>query len=89
MNYSWTQKTTQHGLLIEMRLQHVGESSILKVSDRVSDQSGWFINNNNPRVFINNFNRDGFWIEQLVGRLNKTQRNTLPREDSRDGGAAI
>jgi hypothetical protein len=75
-------KSSEGSLPIQMTLEDIGQSSILKISHRMCNKAGRFIDNDQPWIFVDNRDKDRFWIQQLVGRLNQPKGNTLASKDA-------
>ena len=82
MDDTGAKKSSDGSLPIQMTLEDIGQSSILKISHRMCNKARGFVDNDQPWIFVDNRDKDRFWIQQLVGRLNQTKGNTLASKDA-------
>jgi hypothetical protein len=73
MDDAGAKKSFYRRLAIQMTLQNVRKSPILKISHWMSHKPGWLIHDNQPGILVNNRNDDGFRVQQFVRRLEQTK----------------
>jgi hypothetical protein len=82
MDDTGPKKSSEGSLPIQMTLEDIGKSPVLKISDGMCDKAGGFIDNDQPWIFVDNRDKDRFRIQQLVRRLNQPKGNTLASKDT-------
>ncbi len=77
MNDTRAQQSGQPGLLIEVKLQGIGQRVILIVATRVSNLADRFVHHNQPRIFVENLHRHLTGRHSFVGRFDQANLDTL------------
>jgi len=67
-------------LFVEIRLEGIGQCAFAEVSHGVRDQAGRLIDDQYPRVFVNDIQWDAIRRQQLVGRFQQSHGHSLPSE---------
>jgi hypothetical protein len=87
VNDAWSEESGEVGLFVEVPLEDIGECVLLEVTDGVGDESGGFVDDDDPGIFVDDC--DGLfgwgWFEEFVGWFGESDADGLAGEDAIGG----
>ena len=82
MHDAWPDETRQWRLLIKMKLNRVEQCLAGEIASGMSDLAGWFVDSDQPGIFVDHFQRQRLRNGDSIGRAYQANSGKFSGTDS-------